>query len=301
MIVNNAELFNKKISSHACANDFANCTFSILIPSWNNLEMLQICIESIQKNSTYQHQIIVHINDGSDGSLEYVKQLGLDYTHSLENVGVCYAMNVMAKLVKTDLILYLNDDMYVCPQWDYYLFEAVNKHNDNLFYFSGTMIEPTGHNRCAVAPHDFGFEQTSFKESELLEFCKTVSKNDWYGASWPPSLVHKSLWDKVGGYSVEFSPGMGSDPDFSMKLWQAGVREFRGIGKSLVYHFQSKSTGRVQLNDGRSDFAKKWGYTISYFMGSVLCLGQPYSKRKLSFKHGINYLINRLRVKFLIK
>ena len=40
--------------------------FSILIPTWNNLPFLKICVDSIRKNSTYRHQIIVHVNDGSD-------------------------------------------------------------------------------------------------------------------------------------------------------------------------------------------------------------------------------------------
>lgn len=296
-------MFNHEIISYrSTVSDFNSRIFSILIPSWNNVEMLKICIDSIINNSLYKHQIIVHLNDGSDGSLDYVKKLGIDYTHSLENVGVCYAMNAMAKLVKTDYILYLNDDMYVCPKWDYYLLEKVKEREDNLFYFSGTMIEPVlSRNKCVLAPHDFGFDKKSFKEEQLLGFCNIAYKDDWFGASWPPSLVHKELWDKVGGYSVEFSPGMGSDPDFSMKLWDAGVRDFRGIGKSLVYHFQSKSTGRVQRNNGRKDFAKKWGFTISYLMKKVLRLGNVYDGSELKFKKGLLFLISKLKAHQIIR
>ena len=56
--------------------------FSILIPSFNNLEYLKICINSLKKNSEYDHQLIVHINEGTDGSLEYVKENKLEYTYS---------------------------------------------------------------------------------------------------------------------------------------------------------------------------------------------------------------------------
>ena len=35
--------------------------FSILIPTFNNLEYLKICIESLKKNSKFDHQIIVHV------------------------------------------------------------------------------------------------------------------------------------------------------------------------------------------------------------------------------------------------
>ena len=99
---------------------------------------------------------------------------------------------------------------------------------------------------------------------------------DWSGASWPPNLVHRSLWEQVGGYSVEFSPGFYSDPDFSMKLWLAGVRLFRGVARSVVYHFRQKSTRRIALNDGRRQFARKWGVPSSFFYRRVLRMGEPY-------------------------
>ena len=60
--------------------------FSILVPSYNNLEYLKFCLNSLTKNSKYNHQIIVHINEGSDGTLQYVKKLGIDYTCSSKNM-----------------------------------------------------------------------------------------------------------------------------------------------------------------------------------------------------------------------
>ena len=48
--------------------------FSILIPTLNNLEYLKICIKSIINNSKFNHQIIVHVNIGDDGTLDYVKK-----------------------------------------------------------------------------------------------------------------------------------------------------------------------------------------------------------------------------------
>ena len=56
--------------------------FSILIPSYNNIEYLKICVNSIKKNSKFNHQIIVHINEGNDGTIEYVKKSELDYSYS---------------------------------------------------------------------------------------------------------------------------------------------------------------------------------------------------------------------------
>ena len=67
--------------------------FSIIIPTWNNLAFLKLCVDSIRKNSAFSHQVILHVNDGSDGTLQWAKEQGLDYTHSQDNVGICVAVN----------------------------------------------------------------------------------------------------------------------------------------------------------------------------------------------------------------
>ena len=62
-----------------------NRLFSIVILTWNNLAFLKLCIQSIQRNSYYNHQIIVHVNDGSDGTLEWIKKQVL-ITHILSRI-----------------------------------------------------------------------------------------------------------------------------------------------------------------------------------------------------------------------
>ena len=114
--------------------------FSILIPSWNNLAFLQLCVESVRKISFYEHQIIIHVNEGTDGTLEWVQKLGLDYTYSPQNVGVCISMNMMRSKVKTDYICFLNDDMYVLPHWDEVLVQEIESLPDNRFFLSATTI-----------------------------------------------------------------------------------------------------------------------------------------------------------------
>ena len=46
--------------------------FSIILPTFNNLEYLQLCLDSLEKNSKFKHEIIIHINEGTDGTLDYV-------------------------------------------------------------------------------------------------------------------------------------------------------------------------------------------------------------------------------------
>lgn len=256
----------------------SDAVFSILIPSWNNLEYLKLCVRSIRENSAHKHQIILHLNDGSDGSQAWAEAEGLDYSISEENVGVCFALNAAATLAKTDYIAFMNDDMYACPNWDKPLVEEIKKIGHAAFFLSATMIEPTDTgNACVLAPHDFGRTTDEFREQELLENYLKPSKPDWSGATWPPNVVHRDYWQMVGGYSIEFSPGMSSDPDFSMKLWQAGVRYFKGLGQSRVYHFQAKSTHKIVKNNGNSQFLRKWNMTQSTFHNFYIKRGENWS------------------------
>ena len=85
-----------------------------------------------------------------------------------------------------------------------------------------------------------------------------------------PSLIPISTWNKVNGFSEEFSPGLGSDPDFNMKLWNVGVRIFKGLAKCRVYHFSSISLRKKAWNNGAKIFLKKWGITIKFLKNTIL-------------------------------
>ena len=255
--------------------------FSIFIPSWNNLAFLKICVDSIRKNSAVKHQIIVHVNEGTDGTLQWVKeQLDIDYTYSPQNVGVCLSMNMMRTKASHPYIYFVNDDMYMLPEWDIALFEELNHLNNSIaFYLSSSAIQPH------EAPHpgtgllaDYGDCEENFREADLLRDYQQYFVKDWQGATRPPCLVHRDMWDIIGGYSIEFTPGYGSDPDFSAKLYMVGVRYFKGLGKSLTYHFESKTTVSVKANDYRTQFFLKWGTKNSSFRNFTTCMGRPWEE-----------------------
>jgi GT2 family glycosyltransferase len=274
--------------------------FSVLIPTWNNLGLLKLCVESIRKNSLFAHQVIIHINEGKDGTLEWVKsQPDLDFSYSRENIGVCYGLNYARTLADTDYIVYVNDDMYLCPGWDKSLLDEVKSIGHNAFFLSSTAIEPIASSNCAIEK-DYGRDVADFQEEKLLQEFSSLPFHDWQGSTWPPNIVHKDLWDYIGGYSIEFSPGMYSDPDFSMKLWTAGVRLFKGVSSSRCYHFGSKSTKRVTKNKGYYQFIAKWGFTSSLATKKLLRRGElfdgPLSEPELSAGIKLKNMWKRLGV-----
>ena len=146
-----------------------------------------------------------------------------------------------------------------------------------MFFLSSTLIQPRKFFcKSVISPANYGETVETFEEERLLKEYATLKHGDWQGATWPPNVVHRDLWDLVGGYSIEYSPGMYSDPDFSAKLWHAGVRLFKGVDRSRVYHFEARSTKRIVKNDGSTQFLRKWGITSASFMRDILHRGEPF-------------------------
>jgi GT2 family glycosyltransferase len=65
-----------------------NPYFSILIPTWYNMEFFKLCIRTIRAHSEVSHEIIVHISEGNDRAFERVRNEGIKHIQSSENLGV---------------------------------------------------------------------------------------------------------------------------------------------------------------------------------------------------------------------
>ena len=276
--------------------------FSILIPTFNNIQCLKLCIKSLKKNSNFINQIICHANVGDDGTLKYLEENNIQYTHTSYNSGICKGINKTVKFAKFDYFLYGHDDFYFCPNWDLILYEEVKKIGHNNFYLSGTMMNQ------GQIKFNCGNHPDKFNENKFLKEYKKYNYYDFQGSTWAPSLVHRDIWNKVGGLSEEYFPGMGSDPDFNMKLWNIGIRIFKGINNFKVYHF-----GSIVLRDNKKIISKKkygslsskiflfkWGITIKFFKKFYLRSGDKYMKPLENPVKNINYLYELIKCKIYL-
>ena len=267
--------------------------FSIIIPTFNNINYLKICIDSIKKNSSFNHEIIFHVNEGVDGSLKFIKENNYKYTFSKHNEGVCVAFNNAAKLASCKYIILGHDDMYFCPNWDIVFFNEIKKIKVDDFFLSGTMVQPFK----SYINLDCGKTYEDFDEKKLLRELPKINFADFQGTHWQPSLIPLSTWKKVNGFSLEFSPGLGSDPDFNMKLWKIGVRLFKGLGKCYVYHFSSISLRKKAWNNGARTFLLKWGITIKFFKKFYLRSDERFLELLHEPDKSLNYYFSYLKCK----
>ena len=268
--------------------------FSVIIPTYNNLEYLKLCLTSIHKNSKYSHEIIIHINEGKDGTKEFLEKQKYITTYSEINAGVCVAFNQAVKKASRKFIVLAHDDMYFCPGWDITFAEELKKLNNREdLFLSGTMVQPFS----SYLEFDCGKTFKDFDEEKLLNGVHKIKYEDFQGTHWQPSLIAKKTWDRVDGFSEEFSPGLGSDPDFNMKLWNIGVRLFKGLGRCRVYHFSSVSLRKKAWNNGAKIFLLKWGMSIKFFKKYYLKSDTPFKGQLNEPKKNFYYYFDLIKCK----
>ena len=274
--------------------------FSIIIPTFNNLDYLKLCIKSIRANSKFDHQIIPHVNIGEDGTCDFLRNENIDFSFTKYNSGICEGMNIASKKSKFKYILYSHDDFYFCPGWDTVLKEEIDYIGHNYFYLSGIMMNN------GPIKFNAGSDFKNFDEKKCLNEYQNYNHFDFQGSTWAPHLIHKDLWQKVGGFSEEFFPGTGSDPDLNMKLWKEGVRIFKGLNRCKVYHFGSIVTRKYKNHPtivtesgskGGKIFLLKWGITIKFFKKFYLRSDQKYDGPLKKPDKNLNFLIKLILCK----
>jgi len=281
--------------------------FSIIIPTFNNFNYLKLCINSILKNSHYNHQLIIHINGFDVITENFLNENKITYTKTDTNVGLCSGVNIATKLVETSYVLYAHDDMYFLPDWDLHLFNEVKEINNDKFYLSMTHISYMKGVKGDLQHIEFdcGNNIENFDENKLLKKFKSFEFRDIQGSHWAPHLISTNLWKKIGGFSEEFNPGFASDPDLNMKLWNENVRIFKGVALARVYHFGSLTTRKnknIVPNKGKKTFLLKWKVTVEFFTKHILKRGTEYdgplSEPKRNFSFYYDLLISK--IKYLI-
>ena len=278
--------------------------YSIIIPTYKNYKYCKLTIDSIKKNSIFNHEIIVHINGKNNETENYLSQQKIKFTQSDENIGLCSSVNTAYKQSTKKFILYSHDDMYFLPGWDKALNDEIFNINNDKFYLSLTQIAAHGGVKGSIQHIQFDCGDTieNFDEQKLLKNFNNIDFEDLQGSHWAPHLIPNKLWERVGGFSEEFNPGFASDPDLNFKLWMIGNRIFKSVSKSRVYHFGSITTRKnkdIIRNNGKKTFLLKWKMTVEFFTKYYLRRGDvyngPLSEPKKNFFYYKDFFISKIK------
>jgi glycosyltransferase involved in cell wall biosynthesis len=124
---------------------YNNVLVSIIVPSFNDIEVLKRCLLSISANTYYRYELIV-INDGSDklqtqrlpwekiNTKEFFDSLVLEdescslrVIHNKKQKWINYNWNLGMKLARGQVVAFINSDVTVSKDWDKFLVALLDR------------------------------------------------------------------------------------------------------------------------------------------------------------------------------
>ena len=222
-----------------------NPLITIVVVNWNGYPYLEECLQSLERQTWPETEIILVDNGSSDQSVDIVERWSEEKRVRLiqldENKGFTVANNMAFRIARGEWIALLNNDAVAEPDWLEKLVSAgnppeklgmvggkiLNYHQRNLIDKVGHLIYPDGQNRGrGTGQVDRGqFD----REEEIL---------------WPDGcacLYHRQLLDETGGFDDDFF-AYGDDADLGLRARLLGWRAWY-VPEAVVYHRHSSTAG----------------------------------------------------------
>jgi GT2 family glycosyltransferase len=247
---------------------------SVIIPVWNGMNDLPACLAALAAQSHAPLEIIAVDNASTDHSGDWIagRHPAVRLIRNQENRGFGGACNTGLAAAKGDVLVLLNQDTIVRPEWLAALVKVLEK-NADIGIAGSKALYPNGTIQHAGAIIDSRgvSEHLGYHQEDKGQFDRLADSDYVTGAS---LALRRILYEQIGGFDPGFFPAYLEDVDLCYRARAAGWR--------VVYAPQS-----VLIHNERSSAA-----TPNY-AGALL-----YHRHRLRFvcKH---WPLERLRAEFL--
>ena len=244
---------------------------SVIIPTFQEPEYLDLCLESIFKSQTHNNQIIVVV----DGFYDINKEVLEKYKDKVEvlnfevNQGLALATNWGVYNARFEDILIVNDDNVFGPDWDVNLLDKAQEN----FVWAPNQVEPNPSMFNQFIIKDFGKNPKEFDFPKFFTYIKSINKDkvEWEGSTLPIFMKKKDFLT-VGGWDIMYPSPHVVDWDFFLKCSLAGMNMVRTYNTHF-YHFAGAATRKTpeqsKLSTQKEQLAhqfafNKWGISIKH-------------------------------------
>ena len=242
---------------------------SIIIPTKDLADVLNICLESIFELTTYPNYEVVVIDNGS---VEDKTHECFDYWREKESDRFkCYSYDVPfnyprinnygASKAKGDYLLLLNNDTkIITPDWLEAMVEQAQRptigavgsmllYPDNTIQHAGVVLGLGG-----VAGHS----HKHFPASHPGYFSQVAAIDNYSAVTGACLMCRREVYEEVGGLEEELAIAF-NDIDFCLKIVSRGYRNIY-LPHVVLYHYESKSRGYEDTPEKQARFAKEIQY-----------------------------------------
>jgi len=229
---------------------------SVIIVSYNSIELLENCLFSVQKAmQTIGGEIIIVDNNSNDGSKESLpsKFPGVKFIFNNENLGFAKACNQGSKISSGDFILFLNPDSVLSETC---LTDCVSffKTHQDAGAVGVRMLDDKGkflkESKRGLPSPSASFYKL-FGVTAIFPVSKTIAK--YYQGHLPENennpvevlsgafmMIKRAVFEKVNGFDETFFM-YGEDIDLSLRISQLGYKNYY-LGKISIMHLKGGST-----------------------------------------------------------
>lgn len=244
---------------------------SLIVLTYNNIELTKQCLDSIVKNTTYKnYEVIIVDNNSTDGTQEYLtnKYQNNDIFNIILNecnLGFAAGNNIGLMASQGEILLILNNDTYVTPYWLEPLISVLNENYVGL-------VCPVTNNIGNEAKVNVSYD--SFNDMNVQALNYTCSH---MGNVYPMKCIaffcvamRRDLYESIGPLSEEYGLGFFEDDDYCMRVLKAGYKNY-AVDGSFVHHHLSASFNQLKNNTkeelmlrNKKMFESKWGQWIPH-------------------------------------
>jgi len=179
---------------------------SIIIPTWNGLQLISACLDSLLAQEYSDFEIIVVDDDSTDGTADWVaKQYPqINLVHHSSNLGFCHACNSGLEQAKGDILVLLNHDTEVMAGWLAELV-AVLATDSTIGIAGGKALYPDGRIQHAGGYIDErgAGEHYGYLEADDGRFDQVKDVDFITGAT---LAITRDAYEAVGNLDIGFSP-----------------------------------------------------------------------------------------------
>lgn len=185
--------------------------FSIITTTFNSIETIKSCINSIKSQNYLDLDLIWIDNNSSDGTYEYLKKHSSKSTQliKVKNTTIVEAWNIGLERSKGDIICFLNsDDQYFSENTINDIARLFVKENVNLVYSDIIYINKNQKiiRNWVCEKYIEGIKDNNYFEAKI--------KNGWMPAH-PGFFVKKEIINEVGNFNTKYK--ISFDYDFMVR------------------------------------------------------------------------------------
>jgi GT2 family glycosyltransferase len=216
---------------------------SVVIPTWNGVELLAICLPSLAVQTWRDFEVIVVDNGSTDGTDSFLRREHphVRYVRFEENRGFAAGVNAGIRAARGEVVALMNNDTEAAPGWLAALVGALDR-TPEVGFCASRMVDFHDRTRIDSAGDTYGIlaDQIGHGAPDGPAFDQPRRV---LSASAGAAAYRRELFDRVGLFDERLGTYL-EDIDLGLRAQLAGF-QCEYVPDAVIYHMGSATASRA--------------------------------------------------------